>query len=319
MEASMEKVHDLEVNSMPANPSYITAEMDIFSNYGLSTSVHSLSLTHPSFRLRALAVGSGDPVLFLHGFSHCTAHWASLVSRFSGVRSLMLDAPGHGLADAVDYHGLNLRAWYKDMLTGCLDALGLEEIDIIGHSQGAMQALWLALDAPSRVRSVVAIGTPAVAFGARADSLRTLARPSIGRLLLSLPLPPPAYRNILAGTMGSAAVRAYPELVRATYLATHRAGYAKTISSYLHEMFQGADAQPQRYVLSDTELQGIEQPVLVLWGEDDIQFQPIEDAKAKTALMPHSRFEVVSGSHEPWLDNLEACTRLISAFHSAQR
>jgi hypothetical protein len=32
--------------------------------------------------------------------------------------------------------------------------------------------------------------------------------------------------------------------------------------------------------------------------------------------MPRSRFEVVSGGHEPWLDNLEACISLISAFHS---
>jgi pimeloyl-ACP methyl ester carboxylesterase len=116
--------------------------------------------------------------------------------------------------------------------------------------------------------------------------------------------------------MGPAAVRAHPELVRATYLATHRTGYAKTVSSYLREMFQGADAEPHRYVLSDAELRRIAQPVLVLWGEDDTQFQPIEEAKARAALMPRSRFAVVSGGHEPWLDNLEACSSLISAFHS---
>jgi pimeloyl-ACP methyl ester carboxylesterase len=128
-------------------------------------------------------------------------------------------------------------------------------------------------------------------------------------------MPQRAYRNILAGTMGPTAVRTHPELVRTTYLATHRAGYPKTVSSYLREMFRGADAEPRRYVLSDAELGRISQPVLVLWGEDDT-IQPIEEAKARAALMPHSRFEVVSGGHEPWLDNLEACASLISAFHS---
>jgi pimeloyl-ACP methyl ester carboxylesterase len=300
---------------MATNPRYVEAETKIFTGYTISPAVRPLSLARPRLRLRVVEVGDGEPAVFLHGFSHCTAHWAPLISRLSGVRSLMLDSPGHAASDAVDFSGVDLRAWYKEMLTSCLDALGLDEVRLIGHSQGAMQALWLALDAPTRVRSVLAIGTPAVALGARVDALRFLARPVIGRLILSLPQPPPAYRNILAGTMGAAAVQAYPELVRATYLATHRAGYAKTVSSYLREMFRGADAEPRRYVLSDAELQGIAQPVLVLWGEDDTGIQPIEEAKARAALMPHGQFEVVSGGHEPWLDDLEACTGLISAFY----
>jgi pimeloyl-ACP methyl ester carboxylesterase len=311
----MESVHALNRSRLTMDGGYLEAEAQVFGRYGLSPTAHAFSLAQPRLRLRAVEVGRGEPVLCLHGFSLCAAHWAPLVSRLSGKRSLILDAPGHGLADAVDYRGVDLRAWYTAMLIGCLDALGLEAVHLIGHSMGAMQALWLAHDAPARVRSVVAIGTPAVAFGARVDPLRLLARPGIGRLLLWAPWPPPAYRNILAGNMGPAAVRAYPELVRATYRATHRAGYAKTVSSYLREMFRGADAEPQRYVLSDAELRRIAQPVLVLWGEHDTRFQPVQAAKARTALMAHGRFEVVSGGHEPWLDHLEACTSLIAAFH----
>jgi pimeloyl-ACP methyl ester carboxylesterase len=311
----METVPDLQVSGMPTNPSYVDAETRVFGNSGLSPANHPLALARPPLQVRAVEVGTGEPVLFLHGFGHCTAHWAPLVNRLSGVRSLMLDAPGHGAADTVDFSGVDLRAWYKEMLTACLDTLGLEAVRLIGHSQGAMQALWLALDAPTRVRSVVTIGTPAVAFGARIDALRFLARPGVLQLLLSLPRP--IYRNALAGTMGRAAVRAYPELVSATYLATHRVGFAKTVSSYLREMFRGAAADPHKYLLSDAELRCIAQPVLVLWGRDDTQFQTIEEGEARAALMPRSRFEIVSGGHEPWLDNLEACTSLISAFHSA--
>lgn len=227
---------------MPTNSSYADAEARVFGGYGLSPAIHTLSLARPRLCLRVVEVGAGEPVVFLHGFSHCVAHWAPLVSRLAGVRSLVLDAPGHAAADAVNFNGVNLRAWYKQMLTGCLDALEIEHVRLIGHSQGAMQALWLALDAPTRVHSVVAIGTPAVAFGARLDGLRLLARPRVGRLLLSLPQPLSAYRNILAGTMGPDAVRAFPDLVHATYRATRRAGYAQTISSYLREMFRGVDA-----------------------------------------------------------------------------
>lgn len=299
---------------MPTNSGYAEAEARVFGGYALSPTIHTLSLAQPRLCLRVVEVGAGEPVVFLHGFSHCVAHWAPLVSRLAGVRSVMLDAPGHAAADPVNFNSVDLRSWYKEMLTGCLDALGLEQVRLIGHSQGAMQALWLALDAPTRVHSVVAIGTPAVAFGARLDGLRLLARPRVGPLLLWLPQPLPAYRNILASTMGPDAVRAYPDLVHATYRATHRAGYAKTISSYLREMFRGADAETRRYVLSDAELQHVAPPALVLWGDHDTT-QPITEAKARAALLPHGRFEVVSGGHEPWLDNLEACASLISAFH----
>ena len=62
---------------------------------------------------------------------------------------------------------------------------------------GAMFGMWLALDAPARVRSLVTIGTPAVALGARLDGLRMLARPGIGSFMLSMPKPAPMYRRTL--------------------------------------------------------------------------------------------------------------------------
>src|SRR5260370_5260423 len=182
---------------MPTNPGYIAAEARVFGDHKLSPSVHALSLARPRLRLRAVEVGTGEPMVFWHGVGHCTAHWAPLVSWLSGERCLILDAPGHGAADAVDFRGVDLRAWYKEMLTGCLDALGLEHVRLIGHSQRAMQALWLALDAPTRVRSVVAIGTPAVAFSARLAAIRFFAPPAFARPLPSIPLPPPTYPHII--------------------------------------------------------------------------------------------------------------------------
>jgi len=304
---------------MPPNPAYLDAEARFFRRFGLTPTVRTLAPTLaptlPPAHLRMAEVGSGEPVLFLHGWGLCTAHWAPLVAHLPGVRGIMLDLPGQGTSDAVDFRGVDLRAWFDAMLSGCLDELGIESAHVVGHSQGAMFALWLALGAPERVRSVVAIGVPAVAFGARIESLRFLARPGLGPLLLWMPQPQPSYRRILAGTMGQDAVKDYPDLVRATYLATHRSGYATTTSTEMREMFRGADAQPPRYALGDEELSAIAQQVLVLWGEGDTSFQTIAEAKARVELIPRGRFEVMAGEHSPWLDDPTACAARMAALY----
>ena len=303
-------------NEEPANADYLQAEGQVFAACSLKPQSREFRLQRPPLTLRAIEVGAGEPALFLHGFSLCTAHWAPLMSRLPSLRSIAIDMPGHGGSGAVDYSGVDLRSWFKEMLTNCLDELGIESAHIIGHSQGAMIGMWLALDAPKRVRSVVAIGTPAVAFGAHLEQLRMLALPGIGPLLTSIParVPESMFGRMMAANMGRHAVATAPDLVRAAHLGQRRAGFGKTVSTYLREMFKGAASEPPRYVLSDDELGRIQQPVLIVWGQDDDHYQLIADAKSKAALISNARFEVVPGGHEPWLDDVEPCAQLVSAF-----
>jgi len=298
-----------------SNTSFLNAEADVFNTYSLNPIVRQLQLEKPRISLRVSEVGDGEPTLFLHGFSLCTAHWAPLVAQLPSLRSIAVDMPGHGGSEGVDFRGVDLRRWFKDMLISCLDELGLDAVHIVGHSQGAFIGLGLALDVPERVRSLAAIGTPAVALGARLDSLRFLARPGIGPLLLSMPKPAGAYRGILERTIGLHAVEAAPEeLIRATYLGTQRRAFGTTVSTYLREMFKGVDANPQRYVLTDEELARIDRPVLIVWGREDIGFQNIAEVRKRAALIPNARFELVPGGHEPWLDDLASTAQPVLDF-----
>lgn len=298
-----------------ASPQFLEAEAKVFGRWSLTPRFRNVQLQTPPIALRVVEIGEGEPTLFLHGFSLCSAHWAPLIAKLPSRRCTAIDMPGHGGSEGVDFTGVDLRRWFKEMLTSCLDALGIESVHLVGHSQGAMIGMWLALDAPARVRSLVAIGTPAVALGNQVDGLRFLARPGIGRLLLGMPKPAGSYRNILINTIGRDAVAAAPEdLIRATYLGTQRPGFGKTTSTYLREMFRGVDARPQRYVLRDDELARIQPPVLIVWGRDDNGVPPTEEVRQRSTLIPSSRFELVPGGHEPWLDDLDSTALHVVSF-----
>ncbi len=297
-------------------PELFNVEAQIFAQHGVDPRSHTLTLQAPPMTLGVRVAGSGEPALLMHGITLGTVHWAPLIARLPSLRCIALEMPGHGESSSVDYSGVDLRRWHTTMLKNCLDALGQHAVHLIGHSYGGMFALWLALDVPERVRSVTSIGTPSVAFGARPDALfKMLAFPGIGWLSLALPSPLPLYRRLLARSLGMPALEASPpELVRATYLGTRRPGLARTVSSYLHEQFRGARATPHRYILQESELARIQRPVLIVWGDRDTRYQPIAEARRKTELIPGARFDIVAGGHEPWLNDPDACARLIADF-----
>jgi pimeloyl-ACP methyl ester carboxylesterase len=299
-----------------AKPAFHQTEAQALQHYGLAPTSDMLELEDPEITLRVLERGIGEPVLFLHGLSLSSAHWAPIIARLDSRRCIAIDMPGHGESTAIDFTGVDLRRWHTRVLIGCLDELDVAAAHIVGHSYGGMMGMWLALDAPSRVRSVVSIGAPSVAFGARPDlTFRAAALPGVGPLMLKSPMPGCAHRAILARSLGRAAIEAAPsELLRVAYLGTRRRGFATTASSYLREQFRGVRATPQRYQLEDRELVRLARPVLIVWGDHDNRYQRVEDGRQKASLIPGARFVLVPGGHEPWLDDPESCAEAIVSF-----
>jgi pimeloyl-ACP methyl ester carboxylesterase len=97
-------------------------------------------------------------VLLVGGDGAVAAAWAPLLAKLPGGRAIVLDRPGFGLGADFDYRGSDLRSHAVALLASLLDALELEAVPIVGSSGGGEWSLWLALDAPARVRVLAPMG-----------------------------------------------------------------------------------------------------------------------------------------------------------------
>lgn len=109
--------------------------------------------------LRYHEAGHGPPLVMLHGSGPGVSGWRNfhgnlpvLAEQF---RCLVLEFPGFGVSDPTDKHPM-LAA--PGAVTDFLDALGLEQADVIGNSMGGMVATQVAIEHPERVRRLVTVG-----------------------------------------------------------------------------------------------------------------------------------------------------------------
>lgn len=99
-------------------------------------------------------------VVFLHGSGLDHRSWALQTRWFAynGFSVLAPDFPGHSLSQGEPLSRIeDSGAWLADFLP----AAGVESAHFVGHSQGFLSALELALHHPEMVKSLVGVGTGA--------------------------------------------------------------------------------------------------------------------------------------------------------------
>ena len=88
---------------------YRRAERALWSHYGLEPTERFVEFESPAVRLRIQEVGSGEPIVFVHGGLWPAVALAPLVRELAGYRCILLDRPGCGLSSAVDWRKHELR------------------------------------------------------------------------------------------------------------------------------------------------------------------------------------------------------------------
>ena len=96
-------------------------------------------------------MGSGPPLLLLHGLCDSHRTWFPVAPALARKRRvLMLDLAGHGESSRPD--ASYTLDWHANIVGRWLEALGLSQVDLVGHSFGGGVAQWMLLAHRSRVR-----------------------------------------------------------------------------------------------------------------------------------------------------------------------
>ncbi len=239
-------------------------------------------------RLHVREVGSGDPVLLLHGFTGSGESWgdATVAELARRRRVLAVDLPGHGRSDRPRDPGRYAMEAVVADLCDLLDRLEAGPADWIGYSLGGRVALGAAVLAPRRVRSLVLEGASP---GLPAPEERSERR--VADALLARRIRAEGIRRFVeeweAMPLFASQERLSPD-VRALQRERRLANDPEALAACLGGL--GPGSQPSFW----DDLRAVRAPVLVLVGEADAKFREI--GRAMVEALPGARLEVVPGA-----------------------
>jgi len=115
-------------------------------------------VAHDGARIWFATIGSGPPVILLHGGDASSDFWGGQVPALlaSGRRVILIDSRGHGRSTR-DARPLGYELMESDVIA-VMDALSLRKTDVVGWSDGAILGLIMAMKHPGRVTRVFAFG-----------------------------------------------------------------------------------------------------------------------------------------------------------------
>ncbi|MER5767830.1 alpha/beta fold hydrolase [Streptomyces sp. NPDC001985] len=128
---------------------------------------------------------TAPPVVLAHGRGGSGADWTAIAERLAATRRVYApDFGGHGLSDWPGAYGFER---LRNELSAFIRGLGLDSVDVIGHSMGGVAAILLAAEEPELVDRLV-VEDPPPPFPP--DPPRPLTRREEGVLAFDWPVVP---------------------------------------------------------------------------------------------------------------------------------
>ena len=232
--------------------------------------------------------GAGEPVVLVHGFAGMKENWLRLAAELDSRRVVIPDLPGWGESERRDGEDYRVEA-QAERLAAFLDALGLERVDLVGHSMGGHIAGLFAARHPERVETLTLVSSAGVRFEVNDFGRRVLAGATpfnwntredfdafMRELFTDPPWAPPRVRDVL--------------------VEDNRTRHAFQ-ASLLREM-----ARDDQAFLLEAALPGIAAPTLVVWCDAD-RLLDVSSVATIRRVRPATREVVLAGcGHMPMME-----------------
>ncbi|MBX3319352.1 MAG: alpha/beta fold hydrolase [Nitrospira sp.] len=261
-----------------------------------------------------LDVGTGPPVILIHGFGGSMWQWEHQQQALSQhFRTLTLDLPGSGLSDKPDIDYLPNQM--LDYCLGFMDALEISHATLIGNSMGAGLAIGMALSHPTRVDKLVLIG------GLPSQVMAKLTSRSFRQALETrAPWWLVSFGNWLFGGMVTDSVLKEivhdhtlltPAVVDRSNLNRRRPGVIKPILAM-------RNALPSWETDFAPHLASIAHPTMIIWGESDRVFPIAVGEELHHRIRTSTFVSIPNAGHMPQWERPELVNRsLITYIHTS--
>src|SRR5579884_322745 len=267
---------------------------------------HQRWVTVAGAPMNVIELGSGPPVVFVHGLAGSRQNWLEQLVPFSDDhRVVVMDLPGFGASpmppDEISIPG------YGRLLDGLMDALEIDACAVVGNSMGGFIAAELAIRFPHRLEKLVLVSAAGI------SSEQLMRRPLLTGARMAAAgaawaganadwlTRRPRMRRLMSWT-----VMRHPDRLPAPLVAEQVKGSGKP-------GFIDAFDSLMSYRIRD-RLPEIRVPTLIAWGADD-RLVPVRDADEFERLIPNSRKVVFDDTgHMPQLERPEAFNELLRDF-----
>ncbi|MBE7105844.1 2-succinyl-6-hydroxy-2,4-cyclohexadiene-1-carboxylate synthase [Bacillus cereus] len=251
-------------------------------------------------------VGSGEPLLLLHGFTGSMETWRSFIPSWSEqFQVILVDIVGHGKTespeDVTHYDIQNVALQMKELL----DHLHIENAHVLGYSMGGRLAITMACLYPKYVRSLLLENCTA---GLESANERKERREKDERLADKIEQEGTRsfvsmWENIPLFETQKRLAQNVQEAVRKERLANNPTGLANSLRG------MGTGAQPSWW----KDLQNLKIPVLLLNGESDEKFFRL--LKNIEKCIPHANFVKIDGAgHAIHVEQPEKFDTIVKGF-----
>ena len=256
--------------------------------------------------------GDGVPTVLLHGGLADATVWGEVAGRLDG-RVVVPDRPGCGLSAPIDYRRVeDYRADAADWLSGLLDALGTERVNLVGNSMGGYFAMAFALAHPDRVERLVLVGA-----GAGLDQriplfIRLWGAPVIGAVVSRMAQisDPEKLRTTVFPDLVVDPSRLDVEFLQLGIDGAAQPGAALTSRTMLGAISTLRGFRPELMLRED--MASLPVPTTFLWGEHDA-FAPPSSAHELAPRMPDATVVELAGlGHMPQVEDPELVADLVS-------